>query len=155
MDGRSIGGDGGVALGSPFKFTPMGRSGIEVSELFPGIGQHIDDMAVVRSMYTDIPAHEVATLFMNTGSLRITKPSMGSWVVYGLGTENQNLPGFISLRNGGLPSGGSTNYGAGFLPGVYQGTSINMQSRSSPLNSGWMTSVRAEALSSLLSSIRA
>ena len=127
MDGRSIGGDGGVALGSPFKFTQMGRSGIEVSELFPGIGQHIDDMAVVRSMYTDIPAHEVATLFMNTGSLRITKPSMGSWVVYGLGTENQNLPGFISLRNGGLPSGGAANYGSSFLPGVFQGSSVNTQ----------------------------
>ena len=85
MDGRSIG-DSGVAMGSPFKFNPMGRSGTEVSELFPGIGQHVDDIAVVRSMYTDIPAHEVATVFMNTGSLRIAKPSMGSWVVYGLGT---------------------------------------------------------------------
>ncbi len=126
MDGRSIG-DGGVAMGSPFKFTKMGRSGTEVSELFPGIGQHVDDMAVVRSMYTDIPAHEVATVFMNTGSLRITKPSMGSWVVYGLGTENQNLPGFISLRNGGLPSGGAANYGSSFLPGVFQGSSVNTQ----------------------------
>ena len=126
MDGKTIG-DSGVAMGSPFKFTPMGKSGTEVSELFPGIGQHVDDMAVVRSMYTDIPAHEVATVFMNTGSLRISKPSMGSWVVYGLGTENQNLPGFIALRNGGLPSGGAANYGSSFLPGVYQGSSINTQ----------------------------
>jgi len=126
MDGRTIA-DGGVAMGSPFTFTPMGRSGIEVSELFPSIGQHVDDMAVVRSMYTDIPSHEVATVFMNTGSLRITKPSMGSWVVYGLGTENQNLPGFIALRSGGLPSGGATNYGSAFLPGVYQASSVNTQ----------------------------
>ncbi len=126
MDGRTLS-DGGIAMGSPFKFTPMGRCGTEVSELFSQVGQHVDDMAVIRSMYTDIPAHEVATVFMNTGSLRIVKPSMGSWVVYGLGTINQNLPGFIALRNGGLPQGGSTNYGAGFLPGVYQGTSINMQ----------------------------
>jgi hypothetical protein len=126
MDGRTLS-DGGVAMGSPFKFTPMGKSGIEVSELFSKVGQHVDDMAVIRSMYTDIPAHEVATVFMNTGSLRIVKPSMGSWVVYGLGTMDQNLPGFIALRNGGLPQGGSTNYGASFLPGVYQGTSINMQ----------------------------
>ena len=117
-------------MGSPFKFTPMGHSGIEVSELFPNVGTHIDDLAIIRSMHTDIPAHEVATVFMNTGSLRIIKPSLGSWVVYGLGTENQNLPGFIALRNGGLPSGGSTNYGAGFLPGVFQGTSINMQAAS-------------------------
>ncbi len=78
-------------------------------------------------MYTDIPAHEVATVFMNTGSLRITKPSMGSWVIYGLGTMDQNLPGFIALRNGGLPPGGAANYGAAFLPGSYQGTSITMQ----------------------------
>ena len=127
MDGRSLA-DGGVAMGSPFRFTPMGRSGIEVSELFPGIGQHVDDMAVVRSMYTDIPAHEVATVFMNTGSLRISKPSMGSWVVYGLGTENQNLPGFIALRSGGLPSGGAANYGSAFLPGIFQGSSVNTQS---------------------------
>ncbi len=126
MDGTSLS-DGGVAMGSPFRFTPMGRSGIEVSELFPGIGQHVDDMAVVRSMYTDIPAHEVATVFMNTGSLRISKPSMGSWVVYGLGTENQNLPGFIALRSGGLPSGGAANYGSAFLPGVFQGSSVNTQ----------------------------
>jgi hypothetical protein len=126
MDGRTIG-DSGVAMGSPFKFAPMGRSGTEVSELFPGIGQHVDDMAVVRSMYTDIPAHEVATVFMNTGSLRISKPSMGSWVVYGLGTQNQNLPGFIALRSGGLPSGGAANYGSAFLPGVFQGSSVNTQ----------------------------
>jgi hypothetical protein len=129
MDGRTIG-DSGVAMGSPFKFTPMGKSGTQVSELFPGIGQHVDDMTVVRSMYTDIPAHEVATVFMNTGSLRISKPSMGSWVVYGLGTENQNLPGFIALRNGGLPSGGAANYGSSFLPGVYQGSSVNTQAAS-------------------------
>src|SRR3984957_13293387 len=129
MDGKTIG-DSGVAFGSPFKFNPMGKSGTPVSELFPGIGQHVDDMTVIRSMYTDIPAHEVATVFMNTGSLRISKPSMGSWVVYGLGTENQNLPGFIALRNGGLPSGGAANYGSAFLPGVYQGSSINTQAPS-------------------------
>lgn len=129
MDGRTLA-DGGVAMGSPFKFAPMGRCGTEVSELFPGIGRHVDDMAVVRSMYTDIPAHEVATVFMNTGSLRIVKPSMGSWVVYGLGTENQNLPGFIALRSGGLPSGGAVNYGSAFLPGVFQGSSINTQAAS-------------------------
>ncbi len=128
MDGQSLP-DGGVAMGSPFKFTPMGRSGIEVSELFARTGQFVDDMAVIRSMHTDIPAHEVATVFMNTGSVRIPKPSMGSWAVYGLGTENQNLPGFISLRSGGLPPGGAANYQAAFLPGVFQGTSVNTQAQ--------------------------
>lgn len=122
--------DGGIAMESPFKFTKMGKAGIEVSELFANTGQHIDDMTVIRSMWTDIPAHDVATVFMNTGSLRITKPSFGSWVVYGLGTENQNLPGFIALRGSRLPVGGASNYNAGFLPGVYQGASVNTQASS-------------------------
>ena len=128
MNNQTIGGDG-VAMASPFKFQRYGKSGIEVSELFAKTAQHVDDMAVIRSMYTDIPAHDVATVFMNTGSVRITKPSLGAWTVYGLGSENQNLPGFISLRNGKLPAGGAANYGAAFLPGVYQGTSVNTQAQ--------------------------
>lgn len=126
MNGKSVGNDG-VALGSPFTFKPHGQSGLEISELFGRTAEHADNLAVIRSMWTDIPAHEVATVFMNTGSLRISKPSLGSWLVYGLGTENQNLPGFIALRGGRLPPGGSTNYQASFLPGVYQGASINTQ----------------------------
>ena len=124
MNGKTIGGDD-VALGSPFKFSKYGQSGLEVSDVFAKTAAHADDLAVIRSMYTDIPAHEVATVFMNTGSVRIAKPSMGSWLVYGLGTENQNLPGFIALRGGGLPNGGAANYGSAFLPGVFQGASIN------------------------------
>lgn len=131
MNNKSI--DGGVAMGSPFKFSKSGQSGLEISELFAKTAAHADDLAVIRSMWTDIPAHEVATVFMNTGSLRIAKPSMGSWLVYGLGTENQNLPGFIALRGGKLPPGGSANYQAAFLPGVYQGASINTQAPSVPL----------------------
>jgi hypothetical protein len=124
--GQTLPGMNGVAMASPFKFNRMGRSGIEVSEVFPKIGEHVDDMAIIRSMYTDIPAHEVATVMMNTGSLRLAKPCLGSWTVYGLGTENQNMPGFISLRpGGGLPAGGTQNWQAAFLPGVYQGTSVN------------------------------
>ena len=124
--GKSLPGMNGVAMASPFKFSKRGKSGIEVSEVFPKIGEHVDDMAIIRSMYTDIPAHEVATVMMNTGSLRLAKPCMGSWVVYGLGTENQNMPGFISLRpGGGLPPGGTQNWQSAFLPGVYQGTSVN------------------------------
>lgn len=128
MDNQTIGGDG-VAMGSPFKFQRYGKSGIEVSDLFAKTAAHVDDMAVIRSMYTDIPAHDVATVFMNTGSVRITKPSLGAWTVYGLGSENQNLPGFISLRTGKLPAGGAANYGSAFLPGVYQGTSVNTQAQ--------------------------
>lgn len=131
MNGKSITG-GDIALGSPFSFSKYGQSGLEVSEVFAKTAAHADDLAVVRSMWTDIPAHEVATVFMNTGSLRIAKPSLGSWLVYGLGTENQNLPGFIALRGGGLPPGGAANYQSAFLPGVYQGTSINTQAPSVP-----------------------
>jgi len=131
MDGRTIPG-GDIALGSKFKFNKSGQSGLEISELFSKTAEHADDLAIVRSMWTDIPAHEVATVYMNTGSLRMAKPSMGSWLVYGLGTENQNLPGYIALRGGGLPPGGAANYQAAFLPGVYQGTSINTQAPTVP-----------------------
>ena len=131
MDGKAIQGKE-IALGSPFTFSKYGQSGLEVSSVFAKTAAHADDLAVIRSMWTDIPAHEVATVFMNTGSLRLAKPSMGSWLVYGLGTENQNLPGFIALRGGNLPPGGAMNYQAAFLPGVYQGTSIDTRAPSVP-----------------------
>ena len=124
-DGKAIPGSDGVAMASPFKFEKKGQSGIEVSEVFPKLGAVVDDLCVIRSCYTDIPAHEVATVFMNTGSTRLVRPSLGSWVLYGLGTENQNMPGYISLRPGGVPAGGSANWQAAFLPGTYQGVSIN------------------------------
>jgi len=124
-DGKTIPGHDGLAFGSPFKFTKKGKSGVEVSEVFPKLGEHIDDMAIIRSMWTDIPAHDVAQRFMNTGSLQLPKPSMGSWVVYGLGTENQNMPGFITI-------GGNTEWRqSSFLPGIYQGCNVNYNSRMS------------------------
>ena len=126
-DGQSLPGMNGVAMGSPFTFTPRGKSGLEISEVFPELGQHADDLCVVRSCYTDIPAHEVATIFMNTGNSRLVRPSLGSWVLYGLGTDNQNMPGFIALRPGGTPPGGSANWQSAFLPGLYQGVSISTQ----------------------------
>jgi hypothetical protein len=124
-DGKTIPGHEGVAMASPFKFSKHGKSGIEVSEVFPKLGELVDDLAVIRSMYTDIPAHEVATVFMNTGSTRLARPSIGSWVLYGLGTENQNMPGYVSLRPGGTPPGASSNWQSSFLPGLYQGVSVN------------------------------
>ncbi len=127
-DGKEIqGAGGGVAMASPFKFAKHGKSGIEVSEVFPNLAKCVDDLAIIRSCYTDIPAHDVATIFMNTGSLRLARPSLGSWTLYGLGSENQNLPGYVSLRPGGTPPGGASNWQASFLPGVYQGVSINTQ----------------------------
>ncbi|MEO6335229.1 MAG: DUF1501 domain-containing protein, partial [Verrucomicrobiota bacterium] len=126
--GQSIPGGRGVAMASPFKFQKYGKSGIEVSEVFPGLAKHVDEMAIIRSMHTDVPAHEIATVMMNTGSRQLAKPCLGSWTVYGLGSENQNMPGFISLRNGGgLPTGGTQNWSSAFLPGAYQATSVNTQ----------------------------
>ncbi|MEI6075115.1 MAG: DUF1501 domain-containing protein [Verrucomicrobiota bacterium] len=124
MDGKEIPNLNGMAMASPFKFSKKGRSGIEVSEVFPQLGEMVDDLCVIRSMYTDIPAHEIATIMMNTGS-RLVRPSLGSWVLYGLGSQNQNMPGFISLRPGGAPPGGTSNWQSAFLPGMYQGVSIN------------------------------
>ena len=116
----------GVAMPSPFKFKKYGKSGIEVSEVFSALGGHVDEMAIIRSMHTDIPAHDVATVFMNTGSLRMARPSVGAWALYGLGSENENMPGYISLRpNGGSPPGGALNWGSAFLPGNFQASSIN------------------------------
>jgi len=113
---------GGLPLPPVFNFRKSGQSGVEVSEIFPKIGECIDDIAVIRSMTTDVPAHEFATLMMNTGSGRLVKPSMGSWTLYGLGSMNENLPGFIAL-GGGL--GGATNWRSAFLPGAYQGTLVS------------------------------
>jgi uncharacterized protein DUF1501 len=122
FEGQDVSLIGGVPLPSQFKFQKKGKSGVEVSELFPHIGESIDDIAVIRSLHTDIPAHEFATLMMHTGSGRLVKPSMGSWVLYGLGTENQNLPGFVAL-GGGL--GGASNWRSAFLPGAYQGALVS------------------------------
>lgn len=125
VDGQSLPSGGGLAFGSPFNFIKQGQSGIEVSEVFPELGKMVDDMTVIRSMCTDIPAHETATIFMNTGSLRLPRPSMGSWALYGLGSLNENLPGFVSLRGANLPNGGTANWQSMFLPGRFQGTSVN------------------------------
>jgi Protein of unknown function (DUF1501) len=117
----------GAAFGSPFKFEKRGKCGLEVSELFEHTAKHIDDMCVIRSMHADVPNHEPSLLLMNCGESRLIRPSMGSWLTYGLGTENQNLPGFIAMCPGGYPIQESQNWQAGFLPGVYQGTYIDTQ----------------------------
>jgi hypothetical protein len=117
----------GAAWRSPYKFRNYGRSGIEVSEIFPHVGECIDDLAVIRSMHADVPNHEPSLLLMNCGEARQVRPSMGSWVTYGLGSENQNLPGFIAMCPGGYPIQESQNWQSGFLPGVFQGTYINSE----------------------------
>ncbi len=115
----------GTAFRSPFKFQKHGRSGIEVSELFANTAVHIDDIAVIRSMRADVPNHEPSLMLLNCGDARLVRPSMGSWVTYGLGTVNQNLPGFIAMCPGGYPIQESQNWQSAFLPGVFQGTYID------------------------------
>ncbi|HEX7860275.1 MAG TPA: DUF1501 domain-containing protein [Verrucomicrobiae bacterium] len=117
----------GAAFPSPFEFKKYGQSGIEVSELFKHTAQSIDDICVIRSAHADVPNHEPSLLLMNCGEPRLVRPSVGSWVTYGLGTENQNLPGFIAMCPGGYPIQESQNWQCGFLPGVFQGTYIDTQ----------------------------
>jgi hypothetical protein len=115
----------GAAFPSPFNFKKYGQSGIEVSDIFPHVGECVDDLCVIRSMCSDIPNHEPSLMMMNCGDVRQVRPSFGSWVTYGLGSENQNLPGFIVLCPDGLPTQGTHNWRSAFLPGAYQATQIN------------------------------
>lgn len=112
---------------SPFTFQKHGQSGIEVSEIYPEIAKCIDDICVIRSMHTNNPNHEPSLLMMNSGEMQPTRPSMGSWLVYGLGTENNNLPGYVVLCPG-KPVVGPQLWSNSFLPGVYQGMHINNSS---------------------------
>ncbi|MEX2026331.1 MAG: DUF1501 domain-containing protein, partial [Pirellulaceae bacterium] len=117
----------GHAMRSPFKFQKYGQCGLEVSELFAKTAQHIDDMAVIRSMVAEVPNHEPSLMMMNCGDGRLPRPSMGAWVNYGLGTENQNLPGFVVMCSGGYPIVATQNWRSAFLPGAYQGTYLDTQ----------------------------
>lgn len=114
----------GGLMQSPFQFNKHGKSGVEVSEIFPGIASCIDDICVIRSMHTNIPNHEPSLLMMTSGETQPTRPSMGSWLLYGLGTENKNLPGFVVMCPG-KPVVGPQLWSSSFLPGVFQGTHIN------------------------------
>ena len=113
----------GHLMASPFEFKKYGKSGLEISSLFPHTARFADDLCVIRSMYTDTAAHASGCLQMNTGSVLIGKPSLGAWLSYGLGTENQNLPSFVVMTDPrGGPISGPSNWTAGFMPAAYQGT---------------------------------
>jgi hypothetical protein len=109
-------------LKSPWSFKKYGQSGIEVSELFPEVAQCVDDMCILRSMTSNFPEHTNANYFLHTCNGSQGRPSMGAWVTYGLGTESQNLPGFVVLSGGLIPPGGADCFGSGFLPATYQGS---------------------------------
>jgi hypothetical protein len=115
---------GGPLKGSPFRFPKCGRSGLEISEVFPHLASCADELAILRGSCADSSAHGSASLQMNTGFIRQGFPALGSWLTYGLGTLNQNLPGFVVLLSGN-PYSGAQNWGAGFMPAAYQGTVFN------------------------------
>ncbi len=114
---------GAKLLGSPFAFARHGESGLWFSELCPRLAEHADDLCFIKSMHTDLPNHSQAFIQMHTGSFQFVRPSVGAWTLYGLGTENTNLPGFITV-NPPSDNGGAQNYGSGFLPAVCQATKI-------------------------------
>jgi hypothetical protein len=114
-------------LASPWKFSQHGASGLWISELFPELARHADELCLLRGMHTDVPAHSQALLQMHTGIFQFKRPSLGAWTFYGLGTDNANLPGFVTIS----PSSATANYGSAFLPAVYQGTPIRWFGRRS------------------------
>jgi hypothetical protein len=125
----------GPLMKSPFKFERHGQSGTYVSEIFPNLAKHVDDLALLYSCYTHTNNHSPALFEMNTGMSRMGFPCMGAWVTYGLGTENQDLPAFVVMYDTlgrGIPKGHAQNWGTGFLPGVFQGTALNAQG--APIN---------------------
>ncbi len=126
LAGSSVGSDAkqlGTLLGSPFKFSQHGDSGVWMSELFPQLARHADQMCVIRSMHTEGNAHGEALLRLHTGQANLVRPSVGAWVSYGLGRENENLPAFITISPP-RGHGGVQNYGSAFLPAAHQGTAI-------------------------------
>ena len=129
-------GDYGNLLASPFNFPQFGKSGLHISEVWSKLGQHADSMAIINSMQTDIPDHGIAAKMMNTGSAQLPKPSLGSWLTYGLGTVNQNMPAFISLN--GAPEWRQ----CAFLPGMFQG--CNVQYRSTMKADEILSNLRSE-----------
>ncbi|MFN0019933.1 MAG: DUF1501 domain-containing protein [Pirellulaceae bacterium] len=114
----------GAAMGSPFKFAKYGQSGLEISEIFGKTAAHADSICLIRSMHANTPNHEQSMRLMNCGDERLSRPSLGAWLTYGLGSENENLPGFIAMCPG-LPVADVSNWRSSFLPGVYQGTHLD------------------------------
>jgi len=137
-DDGKVGPGGGTLTASKFKFAQHGQTGTWVSELYPYMSQHVDKLCFLRGLHTDTPAHPQAVIQLHTGAAQaqLTRPSMGAWLMYGLGSENQDLPGYITI-NPPPNFGGAVNYGSAFLPAHYQGTKIN--------DSGYLPNIKAQA----------
>jgi len=127
-DGATLSGyrRGATLMASPWKFQQRGKSGLWLSDLFPALGAHADKLCLLRGMHTDVPAHPQAYAKLHTGSFQFVRPSLGAWSMYGLGTTNQDLPGFVTL-NPPSNNGGAQNYGSGFLPATNQGLRIGLE----------------------------
>ena len=140
-DGKN-GPGGGTLTASRFQFAQHGQTGTWVSELYPHTAKHVDKLCFLRGLHTDTPAHPQAVIQLHTGAAlaSLTRPSMGSWLLYGLGTENQDLPGYITI-NPPPNFGGAVNYGSAFLPAHFQGTRIN--------DVGYVPNLRAQAAETL------
>ena len=123
----------GTIWASPFSFQKHGQSGLEISELFPQVAKHADDLCVIRSMESEIANHSPGLLMMNCGHPVLPRPSIGSWALYGLGTESEDLPGYVVLMPSGMPTAQSRNWTSAFLPGVYQGTHIETNAKGGEL----------------------
>jgi hypothetical protein len=119
-------GRGGKLLGSPWEFKPHGKSGLWISELLPEIANHADELCLLKGMHTDLPNHPQAQTIMHTGNAQFVRPSIGAWTLYGLGTDNADLPGFVAL---GAPPGSSNHFGSAFLPAIYQGARFGGNTR--------------------------
>ncbi|WP_419193127.1 DUF1501 domain-containing protein [Kolteria novifilia] len=126
VDRRSLRNTKNGLMPSPFAFIRHGECGKWVSEIFPNVAKCVDDICFIHSMHTDIPEHAGAILMMNAGHLQPTRPSLGSWLVYGLGTENDNLPGFVAMSPRAQPRGKLANWSNSFLPGAFAGTYVNV-----------------------------
>jgi hypothetical protein len=126
VDRKSLRNTTGGLMPSPFGFKQYGECGKWVSDIFPHVGECVDDICFIHSMHTDIPEHAGAILMMNVGHLQPSRPSLGAWLVYGLGTDNQNLPGFVAMSPRAQPRGKLANWGNAFLPGAYAGTYVNI-----------------------------
>jgi hypothetical protein len=141
-DDGKVGPGGGTLTASKFKFAQHGQTGTWISELYPNVAQHVDKLCFLRGLHTDTPAHPQAVIQLHTGAAQaqLTRPSMGAWLMYGLGTENQDLPGYVTI-NPPPNFGGAVNYGSAFLPAHYQGTKIN--------DSGYLPNLKAQTATAL------
>ena len=129
QDGKNV--KGKPLLAPQAKFHQRGESGIMISDFFPHLSRHADDLCLLNGMHTDSPAHPQASVMLHTGSTNFVRPSMGAWIVYGLGTQNENLPGFVTI-NPTAGAGGAQNYGSAFLPATFQGTRLGTRANSVP-----------------------